>query len=378
MKIITILSLSFSAILASTSLDNNLCKKCHAKIYDEYQTSMHKNASIYNDPVHKAIWDKHPQKKKDNYKCASCHSPADKALKDNGFKLEKNSIQTENPISCQSCHQIQSIQEHEKANKNIYTKELKTLFGAKQNKKGTKLIYHDESSFFGLFKKRVGSPYHNIDYTNENFYNSNVCMGCHSHKQNGKGFVICDLEVKKSKESKDSCISCHMPKVAGSSVKLKNEKTHSFHGVTALTYDVSKLSKYVKLSMTPDKDKFSIFIKNEATHTLTPQPLRLSMLKIKIIRDNKVIKELSKTFKRVIGTDGKPSMPWLATEIIEDNLIKALETREVVFDQELKKGDEIEAVFGYYIVNPKIAKKLGLEDEKSTKFITLKKSNFKN
>jgi len=71
-------------------------------------------------------------------------------------------------------------------------------------------------------------------------------------------------------------------------------------------------------------------------------------------------------------------MPWLATQIIKDNMIKANEKRVISFDTKLQKGDEIEAILGYYIVNPKAVKKLGLENEKElSTFIPLKDVYFK-
>jgi (p)ppGpp synthase/HD superfamily hydrolase len=70
-------------------------------------------------------------------------------------------------------------------------------------------------------------------------------------------------------------------------------------------------------------------------------------------------------------------MPWLATQIVKDNMLKAKESRVIPFDTKLQAGDEIEVVLGYHIVNPKVAPKLGLESEKElTKFTTLKSSYF--
>jgi len=78
------------------------------------------------------------------------------------------------------------------------------------------------------------------------------------------------------------------------------------------------------------------------------------------------------------GTKGKPAMPWLATEIVKDTMIKANEKREVRFDTKLQSGDEIETTLGFYIVNPKAVKKLGLEEHKElSSFTVLKRSYFK-
>jgi len=354
------------------ALDNTTCQKCHPKIYKEYQTSAHKNASIYNDPVHKAIWDMHPAKKKGNYKCAKCHTPADYGLIAEEHPLEENAAQHQEPISCQICHKIERIEEHAKANKNIYSKKEKTFFTANKAKKGTKLLYHDEKSFLGLFKTRVGSPYHDIDYSNEAFYTGALCLGCHDHKQNGKGFVICDMQIKKSDTSKETCISCHMPKVSGSFVNQKDSKVHAFHGMSALTLSPTHLSKHIKLSLAAQEEGFDVLIENKANHTLASQPLRLSMLKVLIQRGGTHIKK-EQTFEKIIGTKGEPSPPWLATEVLKDTLIKAFEKRQVHFDEVLQKGDEVLVEFGYYLVNPKLSKKFQLTEEKYQKFIVLSK-----
>ena len=362
-------------LFSQASLENTTCKKCHPVIVEEYQNSMHSKASIFKDPIHKAVWDKHPAKKKNNYKCAKCHTPSDHALMEGKTKLTDNAVQENEPISCQQCHRIQSIEKHAKANKNVMSKKEKYFFSADKARKGTKVEFKEESTLFGLMTKVSGSPYHDIDYSNENFYNGNVCMGCHSHKQNGKGFMVCDLEVKQ-KDSKETCISCHMPQVKGSLANQKQSQTHAFHGVSIHNTTPKTLSKYVKLSLEKTSDGFNVAVKNEATHTLFPQPLRLNQLRVSIERNGKTIDLKPVNFVRVIGTDGKPSMPWLATEVLKDTTIKAHEKRKVAFDAALQKGDSVVVKFGYYIANPKATKKLGIQDPNAAKFIILTKKRF--
>ena len=67
-------------------------------------------------------------------------------------------------------------------------------------------------------------------------------------------------------------------------------------------------------------------------------------------------------------------MPWVATKVLKDNQIKAKETRVVHFNKKLLSGDSVEIKLGHHIVNPKAAKKLGLDgDKKLTKFTLFKK-----
>ncbi|MCH9813397.1 MAG: cytochrome c family protein [Epsilonproteobacteria bacterium] len=363
--------------MAKPALENQTCKACHPKIYKEYQNSMHRKSSIYNNEVHRAIWEKHPASKKGNYKCATCHTPSDHDLISGKSNLHKNAIQTSEPISCQHCHQIQSIEKHQKANKNILTTKTKTktFFATDHVKKGTKLEYKDKKMFFGLLSKKVGSPYHDIDYSNENYYTGELCMGCHSHKQNSHDFAICDLEVKEG-DSKETCISCHMPQVKGSMANQKQTPTHSFHGATALTLKPNLLSKYIGLTLTQKAEGFTITLENHANHTLVPHPLRVAKLKVEILRHGKTITLKSKTFKKVIGTAGKATMPWLADSVISDNSIKAFEKRALSFTQKLQIGDQVTATFGYHIVNEKSAKLLNIQEQKNLDFIVLTKKQF--
>jgi len=355
MKTWITLLLLLAATHTYAALENTTCKSCHPVIFEEYQKSIHSKASIYKDVVHKAVWDKHPAKAKGNYKCAKCHTPSDHDVMNGKSKLADNEIQRTEPISCQQCHKIESVEKHAKVNKNILTTKPKTFFSADKELKGTKVVFKEESSFFGMFTKKSGC--------------------CHSHKQNSKGFAVCDLEVKQG-DSKESCVSCHLPQVQGSLANQKESATHAFHGQSIHNTTPELLSKYIKLSLDKNANGFNVNIKNEATHTLFPQPLRLNQLKVSIERDGKIIDLKIESFARVIGTDGKPSMPWLADAIISDTSIKALETRTVKYDDVLKEGDTVVVKFGYYVVNPKAAKKLEITDKSVTEFIVLTKKRF--
>jgi DNA-directed RNA polymerase subunit RPC12/RpoP len=351
-------------------LENTTCKKCHPLIFQEYQKSIHSQSSIYKDSIHKAVWDKHPAKAQGEYKCAICHTPSDHDLISGKSKLADNDIQQNEPISCQYCHKIESVEKHTKANKNILTSKAKTFFSADKALKGTKVAFKEEHSLFGMISTKSGSPYHDIDYSNESYYNGDSCMGCHSHKQNNKGFTVCDMEIKQG-DSKENCVTCHMPQVKGSLANQKESATHAFHGHNIHTSIPVSLSKYVKLSVKQNVKGFEVKIKNEAIHTLFPQPLRLSQLRVSIEREGKTSELKTESFSRVIGTNGQASMPWLADAIVSDTSIKALETRVVHYDTVLKKGDTVIVKFGYYMVNPKAAKKLNITDESATKFIIL-------
>jgi hypothetical protein len=167
-----------------------------------------------------------------------------------------------------------------------------------------------------------------------------------------------------------------MPQVSGAIANQKATKTHAFHSSTALISKPALLSKYIVLDLKKNENGFAVTIENKANHTLVPHPLRLAKLRVFITRAGKKIEIEPKTFVKVIGNDGKPSLPWLATAVLKDTSIKAFEKREVSFENSLQAGDKVTVEFGYHIVNPKIAKKLELKDESLSKFVILTKKQF--
>ena len=363
-SLFTLFTISAVQLLANNI---NTCKSCHPIIYNEFQKSFHKKSTIKDDAVHKAIWDKHPAKAKGNYKCAKCHTP--------NVKKENQEHQG---ITCISCHTITDIKEHSTANENIYEKKDKTLYSAEKGMENKKVVYQEKSSWFGLVKETTGSPYHDIDYRNKGFYTGKMCMGCHSHKQNGKGFDVCRTDMKGAKAEEANCISCHMPKVQGSATSIRESKTHAFHGFAGVRNAPELLAKYVNMSYQKLDSGFTITVENLAPHNLLTHPLRVVQLKTTLKRDGKRETLKTETFLKVIGADNKPSMPWLATQIVKDTMIKANEKRVVTFNNKLQSGDEIETILGFYIVNPKAIKKLNLEDNKELNdFKVLKSTYFK-
>jgi len=349
MRLILIL---FTLLHVALATDVNTCKSCHPIIYQEFQDSFHKKSTPKADKIHQAIWNRHPAKAKGDYRCAKCHAPSEKRS------------DAHQGISCITCHTITSIQEHPKSNTNIYETKDKTLYSAQAGMEDQKVVYEEKSSWFGLIKETSGSPYHDIDYRNQNFYTGKVCMGCHSHKQNGKGFDVCRIDEGGANNKTSNCITCHMPKVEGSATTIRESLTHAFHGFAGARHAPQMLSKYLKLSYQSSPKGFGITIENQAPHDLLTHPLRVVELRATLTHNGKTQTLPTKRFLKQIGTQGEASMPWLATQVVHDTMIKANEKRTITFDTPLNQGDQIEATLGYYLVNPKVSGKLGLDKEK--------------
>ena len=343
------------------------CKKCHPTIVSEFEGSMHKKSSIYDDAIHKAVWEKSPGMATQNYTCAECHTPN-----------AKNEEDAKNGITCSSCHTIKDVEEHSMKNKNVYGKDPKTFYSAEAGRENDKVVYKKESSWLGLNKTTTGSPYHDIDYTNEKFYNAQACMGCHSHRKNANEFMICQTQKEGAQNKEKNCITCHMPKVEGSATTLTETKTHAFHGFAGARENSQMLAKYVELEFKKLSSGFDVVVENKAPHDFMLHPLRVAELRVNLLRGGKATALKTETFIKAIGNDEGPSMPWLATKVVKDTMLKANEKKSVNYGDAVQKGDEIEVSFGYYIVNPKALKNLNLDGNKEAeKFTVLKQKTFK-
>ena len=354
--LLSLLALSLSLFANTTTT----CKKCHPTIVSEFNTSVHKHSTLEADKVHKAVWDKHPLKKKNKYACAKCHAP-------------NNASSAHEGITCITCHRIKEIEEHPKSNTNIYEKKEKTFYSAQAGREDEKVTYKKVSTWWGD-THTVGSAYHDIDYTNKIFYSGEVCMGCHSHKQNANKLDVCITENEGVSTDKDNCITCHMPKVKGTATTIRISQKHAFHGFAGVVTKPKMLKKYVILILNKKDKGFEVVVENKAPHKLLTHPLRVVQLRTTLLRDTKQIQLPTYTFQRVIGTDNKPSMPWLATEVVKDTMIKANEKRVLSFKENLQSGDKVEVELGFYRVNPKAIKGLGLQEDKELQKFTILKT----
>ncbi len=370
------LAIFISLFVSSTLFANEsrVCQKCHPIIYQEYTESSHKNASTYNNPIHKALWEIHPKDSQGYKTCAKCHSPSDlKAL--NEGVLEDNEIQKNAPISCVYCHSIKMVEEGEGSNTNVLTDKKREFYTAEQAKKGKpKASYETKSSWFGLVKESRNSPYHKIEYNNENYYSGNVCMGCHSHTNNEHSFDITMLDAMIDKKDKNTCITCHMPQIAGTKVTINETKTHAYHGIAGIYHMNKEMGKYLEFQVDKTTQGFQVKIRNKSNHALFGQSFREGVLDVSIIRDAKVINLKPFIFTRILGKDAQEVMPWDADMTLKDSLIYA--KKDIMFPVKLQDGDSLKLTLSVRRISKEKAKELGLNNKKLTKKRVLKVQTF--
>jgi len=335
-------------------LDTKRCQECHEDIHYEHTHSMHHKSSLFKDEVHQKVKN---AVNKEKYSCALCHMPGSsnlRALMKGEEQPDERDKRQLDGVSCYYCHQIKDVYHSKMYNINISS--------AKEGEKPTmygNLMDPDDSD------KHKAAP-------NDIYKNSKVCMGCHSHKENKLGFEVCRTQESQAPQS--DCIKCHMPKADGGNEKFNKKgrseyATHSFLGI----HSPEMVKKAVKLELEYDKDesKLHLYITNMTGHYIITHPMRLKFVKTVIKRDGKVIwsnfkksplEDKEATFLIVLkDKDEKPTLPNRAVGYkINQNLAQKA-TKSVVYSvPKLKKGDEVISRWVSYIVNPKIAKKLGI------------------
>ena len=358
-NLLLIIALQSSSVMATnTYAPNSECKECHPKIYKEYEESMHRNSTIWKDPIHKAVWDMHPTNtKKQQYKCAKCHIPTADNIDDmigkgtKGMPEPTNVTHTQG-ILCTYCHKIQDVKEGVMSNTNVMADtEYKDYFGTRENPKRTR---------------------HHYSVKNENFANGKVCMGCHSHKKNKAKLDVCITDMNEE-GAQENCITCHMPQVQGSMSTKADTPTYAFHGFPGANLHKDMLLQYIQMKFIKEDAGFKISIHNRSPHNMMLHPMRHTQLLVSVESDGKMQEMKPEVFLRMIGKNKKPSPPWIANEVVKDTMIKGKETRLVNYDITLKQGDKVHATLGYYLVKPQVAKRFGIEEsEKVSTFHILK------
>ncbi len=353
MRVLIFYFLIFSFIDAKY-LDSKSCAECHQDIYNEHIKSMHHHSSIHKDSFHEAVKNKTTP---DKYDCAFCHSPASPnllALKNGEERPNNRNSEEIDGVSCFYCHQINKVFESKHQNINFY---------GYQGGKPT---------FFANLSEPDFSDKH-ANQSNEIFQNSRVCMGCHSHKYNSSLVEICNTKSALDETISD-CLSCHMPKTAGSPVNVnkKGRSEYATHGFLGIR-DEGMVKKAVELKLAQLKDGFRLEIKNKMGHPVILQPMRLKYVEIEVIRNGKIVwKNFDKspledkestftiTFK---NSDNVEVLPPQAKDFLFKNNLSRNKTKVIEYKVQLEPKDKIKATWKSMISRPQLAEELGLSNE---------------
>lgn len=356
MKITVFILLLSTLLLEAKYLDSKSCGECHEKIYAEHIKSMHHNSTIFRDEVHKVVAELSTSDGK--YSCALCHMPSAtnlRTLLKGESKPNPNDISHQDGISCFYCHQINKIHKSKTNN-----------FNFSSYKDGEK------PTFFGNLDKPDPSDRHDSAH-NILYKNSEVCMGCHSHKENAHGIEVCN--TKNEFDATSDCISCHMAKKPGSVEKFNKKSrdqyaSHDFLGVRSQ----EMVERAVEVKLSQNSEGVALTIANKMGHNIITQPMRLKFVKTTVTRGDQVIwsnfkesplEDKEATFIIVFqDKEGNSALPILASDFKINQNLKANQTKTVFYKiPNLQSGDVVKSIYASYTINPKIAQKLKLSDE---------------
>jgi len=333
--------------------DNESCKECHDKIYEEYQASYH-SRGYFNDELHRKIADKVSDKK---YDCATCHMPmADniEALISGEARPDKSNKTHTDAVSCYFCHTIAYVKNAHRFNINTKARQADgykpTLYGRLDNP--------DDNDKHSSVKNPV--------------YAKKVCMGCHSHKLNENNVTI--FRAMDEKQNSLSCIKCHMPELEGGADKINKRArakhaSHLFLGI----HDKEMRAKSVDINISSEEGQLRITLTNKMDHPLVIQSARTKYMVIRVIRDGKVIwknfdthpsEDRQSYFAASYKRNGKKILiPATATEQDVVNNLGARESKTFLYSvKNLKKGDVVEASLYVKLAKDDCLKAIDLND----------------
>ena len=353
------------------------CKECHETIYNEWKESIHSRSSAHTDKAHAAVHvafsnamekkKKQGKKASPNYHCANCHTPmADniKALMKGKAKLNPKNWKETEGISCTFCHRVESIVKKEKFNS--YT----------INKDGALNVSQIRGADSSDHHKVKASPL---------FKEGEMCLGCHSHKVNGKGGVVCSMD-EETGGKKVNCLNCHMDEIDGAPATDSKRKKHFSHKVMGGHFpEMVKTAAKIDVSMSGNNIKVVLENKLESHKFPSTNPLRLGW--VKLSAKNKSGKEVWTNYKKMPMEDKqgvlmrvftmkdkktgkvKVGVPSWENTGNKDSRLKPKEKRTLNYKLPGKvagKVTQVDAKLMYRLFNPKAIKNMKIPKEEQS------------
>jgi len=209
-------------------------------------------------------------------------------------------------------------------------------------------------------------------------------MGCHSHKRNNQDVLI--FKAMDDDQDSKECIKCHMPYINGPVEKMNKRsraehRSHYFAGI----HDAEMRKKSVDIAIRQEGDTIHVLIENKMGHPLIVQAARMKYLKLKVVRDGKVVWENFKTdpmedrqttfVTEFVDEHGeRVAIPYFAKKRGFVNNLDAKEKKEFVYKvPSLHKNDKIVAEMYVVLAKPSCAAVLDIDDKTLTEPISMKR-----
>lgn len=369
------------------------CRQCHMQIYEQWKGSMHAQSTALRDPIHRAFYKMlvgDPAKEGVKHKasgkypvCLKCHAP--NAAQDGKTKLDEMPAYEEG-VNCMVCHRLKSFKGTRKADGKLrlgldayevsdvcqgpsgftmtLQKHAEAARGQKQSTKDNPHIVKPMVTMADPDAEPAEEMALPLESNPSILKTSAACLGCHDKRKNPQGVDLCQTGDEYIKGNTFvTCQSCHMPVSGGVA-------DHSMGG----GHKVEMLRRALLMTLKAEKNgtsiKATVSIQNQQPHKVpTGAPFRNMAMKVTAFdADGNTLwtnfkkhpaKEDPKAyFVYLMGKDGKPAGPPVATEILKDTRLVPYEKRQVTYDIPADKVSVVRVEMFYNLLWAGLVKKM--------------------
>jgi hypothetical protein len=332
------------AIIEKAFPHSNKCKRCHERVYEEWETSP-LSKSIHS-PAFRVSLDAYLNSPggKDKALCFRCHAPQVREFSDHA-QLFVDQVRSGNPsldgVACSQCHLIKQVDRAKHPPEPKY--EI-----------GSKILY-------GPYKDAVQNLAHqSMDL--ELFQKSDLCLNCHQSVPSAANLgkandLLGNWDKSQAVKSGKECQSCHMPEQVGESAngeKKRKIANHTFPGrIGTLRQDAAKLDVQTKID--GDKTTVTVKVQSLVPHNLPATHPAWATVVLNLDVKGKNLKTVF-TDSRVFGrtyADAKGQktvFDFEAVKVLDDTVLKPEETRLETFSFPTPKDTktfDVEAILSY-------------------------------
>ncbi len=313
------------AAIEKTFPHSNKCKRCHERVYEEWETSP--LAKSIHSPAFRTALDAYVKSPggKDQVLCFRCHAPHVREFSEQA-QLFVDQTKSGDPsldgVACSQCHLIKHVDRAKHPPEPKYDVGGKTLYGPYKDFVQNLAHQSMESS---LFQK------------------SDLCLNCHQSVPSAANLgkandLLGNWDQSRAVKSGKECQTCHMPQQVGESANGEKKRTvanHSFPGrLGKLRQEAAKVAVQTKVDGA--NTTVTVKVQSLVPHNLPATHPAWASVILNLEIKGKNLKTVFSD-KRVYGrtyldAQGQPTIfDFEAVKVAEDTVLKPEETREESF-----------------------------------------------
>jgi len=287
-------------------------------------------------------------------RCGTCHTPRNPAQPD--------SPESKKGVSCAACHNISDvhIDGGQRGSSALVRAEVGMFRGARDIPEGASPVHKTGP---GLSALKDGQT---------------LCLACHGEVKNPAGVATCTTGIE-SGGAEGTCVSCHMPEVAGPHGAVSTRQTHRSHAFLGphrawLQDDKSILEDALELKTSWVNQRLDVTLINKTGHAFpTGFPGRMAVLFARglnedgdevwrNIEENPMGEHPEAVLNKIYhDSEGAPIMSAYGVTLARDSRLKAGEERIIEFEIP-DSVSQIEVHLKFWLIPGTAAKTLGIAD----------------